>query len=269
MLSLVAKNEKLHPVAVEWDTAAELYEQGRPDYPLELLEHVKTLCEFGETTSIVDLAAGTGKLSRLLVNTGCAVTAVEPSREMRAALSRELPTVTVKGGSAEAIPLDDNSVDVLAVGEAFHWFDGPRAWQELVRIVRPGGLVVAAWLHRNVTDWQQQLLAYLRPYAQAVPNADVDDVDGNRSLQGFPRNEFAPIKPWSIVYEQPYTMSRLRQMYESYSFISLLKTRERNKVLDEIEELVRREAGVEQDEIFSLPLQLATWSTVRLKSRLA
>jgi SAM-dependent methyltransferase len=249
-----------HPTTAGLNWPADLYEQGRPEYPEELLDRLRCLHDLDPSTTVVDLGAGTGKLSRLLTRTGCMVTAVEPSADMRDVLARELPEVTVRGGAAEAIPCDEAAVDVVVAGEAFHWFDAPAAWREISRVLRPGGVVMAAWLHRDVCDWQHELWAYLRPYCQAIPAADVDT---DASLRGFPADEFSSIDRWSMVYEQPYSMSQLRTMYASYSFVMTLPAETRAQVLDGIEEIVRRRLAVVGDLPFPLPLRLETWSAVR------
>lgn len=94
---------------------------------------------------MLDLAAGTGKLTRQLVGLGADVLAVEPLAEMRTELARVVPGVTPVKGTAEAIPLPDASVDSVTVGQAFHWFDAPVAVGEIHRVLRPGGGVGLLW----------------------------------------------------------------------------------------------------------------------------
>jgi len=94
---------------------------------------------------VLDLAAGTGKLTRQLVPFGAEVLAVEPLPEMRAELVRAVPGVTPMEGTAEAIPLPDDSVDAVTVGQAFHWFDAPVAVREIHRVLRPGGGIGLLW----------------------------------------------------------------------------------------------------------------------------
>jgi SAM-dependent methyltransferase len=257
----VTNEQRLHPTARGYNRVAELYEQARPDYPLQLLDHLDALHPITAKSRVLDLGAGTGKLSKLVAQRPCKLTAVEPSAQMLSALSRELPNVNALAGSAEAIPLPDSSVDFVVAGEAFHWFNALLAWQELLRVVAPGGAVFAAWLHRNVADWQQRLIEFLQPHVSTIPIADGLD---NPSLKGFPADDFTAVEPWSIVYEQPYTIGRLRDMYESYSYISVLDEAERQSVLDSIERIVRNALGVTDEAEFPLPLQLQTWSTRRL-----
>ena len=95
--------------------------------------------------TVVDLAAGSGKLTRPLAALGCEVIAIEPVAEMRAAIG---PTARALDGTAEAMPLPDDSADAVTVGQAFHWFDGPKALAEIERVLRPGGALALVWNRR-------------------------------------------------------------------------------------------------------------------------
>src|SRR6185369_2396402 len=126
----------IHEAARGFEHAPRPYEIGRPPYPAEAIERLVTELGIEDGKRVLDLAAGTGKLTRLLVPTGAFVVAVEPVEAMRAALTRSLPEVQALAGTAEAIPLPAASIDAVAVGQAFHWFDGdaPRvasgAWKD-------------------------------------------------------------------------------------------------------------------------------------------
>jgi len=117
--------------------AAADYERGRAGWPTEVAE----VGDLPRSAEVLDLAAGTGKLTRVLARRFARVVAVEPSAEMRALI----PAVETVEGSAEAIPLDDRSVDGVFCGEAFHWFDWPVALREIARVLRPRGALVLAW----------------------------------------------------------------------------------------------------------------------------
>jgi SAM-dependent methyltransferase len=121
-----------------FDPVGEDYERGRAGWPAEVVQGVA-----GDTA--VDLAAGTGKLTRLLVQRFARVVAVEPGEGMRAVLAREVPEAEQIAGSAEAIPLSDRSVDAVLVAEAFHWFDSVDAAREIARVLRPGGTCVVCF----------------------------------------------------------------------------------------------------------------------------
>jgi SAM-dependent methyltransferase len=124
------------------EQAALLYERGRPGYAPELAPYVAEQLGLTPNSRVLDLAAGTGQLSRVLIGR---VVAVEPSAAMRAVLSATVPGVEVLDGVAEHLPLADASVDAAVVGNAFHWFDGPRAVAELTRVIKPGGGLAVVW----------------------------------------------------------------------------------------------------------------------------
>ena len=108
---------------------------------------------------MLDLAAGTGKLTRLLVPTGAAVLAVEPVPEMRAELERRVRGVATLGGTAERIPLADRYVDAVTIGQAFHWFAADAALREIHRVLKPGGGVALIWNARDERDELQAALS--------------------------------------------------------------------------------------------------------------
>ena len=130
----------MHPVAAAgFASAADVYDRARPSYPEEAVAWMAQRCELGEGKTVVDVGAGTGKLTRLLPTTRAHVIAVEPVAEMRA----KLTGVQALDGTAEEIPLPDGSADVITVAQAFHWFDHERALPELHRVLKPGGTFAA------------------------------------------------------------------------------------------------------------------------------
>jgi SAM-dependent methyltransferase len=143
----------LHP-ATHGFTEAERYERGRPDYPPEAIACIVDELGLRPGRTVLDLAAGTGKLTRLLVPSGANVIAVEPIREMR----ERIVGVVALAGTAERIPLTDGFVDAATVGQAFHWFDADAALRELHRVLSPGGGVALIW---NARDERQPLQAAL------------------------------------------------------------------------------------------------------------
>src|SRR5436305_8228763 len=119
----------VHPIArAGFGSAPDAYERGRPDYPDAAIRWLTDRLAVGPGVRVVDLAAGTGKLSRPLVATGAAVVAIEPVEAMRATIGSGIQAVE---GTAESIPLPDDSADVVTVGQAFHWFDGDLALAEI------------------------------------------------------------------------------------------------------------------------------------------
>jgi SAM-dependent methyltransferase len=130
---------------LSFDNVADEYERTRPDYPAALLD----VLPLGADAAVLDIGAGTGKLTRVLAARYREVTAVEPLANMRAILERVLPGVTAFAGSAEQIPLEDASVDGAFAAQAFHWFDKAVALPEIARVLRPGGVFAIVWNDGN------------------------------------------------------------------------------------------------------------------------
>jgi SAM-dependent methyltransferase len=140
----------LHPATHGFELAADAYERGRPDYPAAAIDFLVERLGLRPGRTVLDLAAGTGKLTRLLVPSGAEVIAVEPM--------------------AESIPLADASVDAVTVAQAFHWFRPDEALREIHRVLRPGGGLALVW---NVRDERNALQAaasdIMRPIEEDVP----------------------------------------------------------------------------------------------------
>lgn len=124
---------------------AEAYDRGRPSYPAEAVSWLVG----GEAKVVLELGAGTGKLTRELVAQGHAVYATEPDAAMLALLEAQVPGCSAKVAGAEEIPANDRSVDVVVAAQAFHWFDHDVALPEIARVLKPGGHLALAW---NVFD---------------------------------------------------------------------------------------------------------------------
>jgi SAM-dependent methyltransferase len=158
----------VHGLAAKGFTeGAEAYERGRPGYPSEAIDWLVTELGIGPGATVVDLAAGTGKLSRELAGTGATVVAVEPLERMRALIE---PPIRAVEGTAEEIPLDDALADVVTVAQAFHWFDGERALAEIHRVLRPAGHLALVWNVRLLDDPGQAAIEELiSPYTREIP----------------------------------------------------------------------------------------------------
>jgi SAM-dependent methyltransferase len=149
---------ELHPAARGF-ASADVYERGRPDYPAAAVAAIVDRLGLRPGRTVVDLAAGTGKLTRLLVPSGANVLAVEPVREMRAELERRVPGVLVLAGTAERMPLTDSYVDAVTVAQAFHWFQAKAALAEIYRVLRPDGGLALIWNARDERDPLQAALS--------------------------------------------------------------------------------------------------------------
>src|SRR5581483_1556062 len=141
---------ELHPLAEQFASVADVYERGRPEYAPAVIGALAAELAVGPGDPVLDLAAGTGKLTRALVAFGFEVVAVEPQGPLRAKLAERVGPQRVREGVAEEIPLPDGTMAAVTVADAFHWFDRERALRETRRVLRPGGgLAVIS----TVPDW--------------------------------------------------------------------------------------------------------------------
>jgi SAM-dependent methyltransferase len=159
--------------ATSWAAAAagETYERGRPDYPAAAIALLAERLELGPRTRLADVAAGTGKLTRLLAGLGCRqVVAVEPMAGMRAQIARHGAAISLVAAEVEHLPLATGSLDAVTVAQAFHWFDVPRAAVELARVLGPAGrLAIVTNRPAHTTPWQADLWSTLRRYEALAP----------------------------------------------------------------------------------------------------
>jgi SAM-dependent methyltransferase len=155
-----------------FETVAADYERYRPDYPEEALRWAGERLGLGTGARVLDLGAGTGKLTRGLVALGFEAVAVEPGTPMLDQLRRAVPEAEAYEGPAEAIPLADESVDAAFAGQAFHWFDPQRALPELHRVIRPEGGLALLWNWWDERDPLQAELGRLIGYAGHEPYRD-------------------------------------------------------------------------------------------------
>jgi ubiquinone/menaquinone biosynthesis C-methylase UbiE len=162
---------RIDAAASAFGPAAADYERARPSYPPESIEILRREIGVGVGARVCDLAAGTGKLTRLLVATGADVVAVEPVPGMREQLSEVLPEIEVLDGTAEAIPFGDGAFDAVTVAQAFHWFKFDEALAEIRRVLRPGGGLAILFNQRDervpwvktwndVIEWHSRRISY-------------------------------------------------------------------------------------------------------------
>jgi SAM-dependent methyltransferase len=159
----------VHPsAATGFARSVEAYERARPEYPPAAIAWLAQELDLRPGRTVVDLAAGSGKLTRPLATLGCEVIAIEPVAEMRAAIG---PTARALDGTAEAMPLPDGSADAVTVGQAFHWFDGPKALAEIERVLRPGGALALVWNRRPTesSDLHAAISEIIAPYRGDAP----------------------------------------------------------------------------------------------------
>ncbi len=135
-----------------FSTGSALYERARPGYSPEAVDHLVARLGVVPGRRVLDIAAGTGKLTREIVARGASVVASEPSPSMREVFATAVPGTPQVGATAEALPFADRTFDAVTVAQAFHWFDAPRALAEIARVLRPEGALGLVWNERDESD---------------------------------------------------------------------------------------------------------------------
>jgi SAM-dependent methyltransferase len=234
-------------LGLSFGRVAELYDRVRPQYPEESLDRAQEALELDSSAKILDLAAGTGRLTEALAKRFANVVAVEPDDAMRALIADG----EVLAGSAEAIPLADSSVDAVFVGEAFHWFDAGRAVREIERVLRWRGgvaLISNMWWE-TVPPLPDDALELLRiPY---LASGRADAVATWREV--FDASAFEPLRDETFRWELRADPETLLDLYQTTSSIAALPDEERQSLTAEVRSLL--------DGTYTLPVRTElTWS---------
>lgn len=223
---------------------ADVYERGRPGYPREALAEVLADLEVPPSPTVIDLAAGTGKLTRVLVDLGCKVVAVEPLDGMRRKLAEVVPDAVALDGTAESLPVADQSADAVLVGQAFHWFRVQEAAREIARALRPGGGLVVLWNIARGGDseepWQRDASQVLERHGLGETSPARQFPSGNRTWRiGLAESGlFEPIHDRVVPNTQELTADELMAQFSSWSWIAGLPDEPRAAVLDDIRDVL-------------------------------
>jgi ubiquinone/menaquinone biosynthesis C-methylase UbiE len=154
---------------IGYDKVAKDYDKGRRDYPKEAISILVSVLDLQPKVKVLDLAAGTGKLTKALQSLDLDLCAVEPVAEMRAIFTHHFPNIPILQGIAEAIPLPTASVDVVVVGTAFHWFEGDKALAEIARVLKPRGKLGLIWnVHASEISWVRDVWQVLEKYEKSI-----------------------------------------------------------------------------------------------------
>jgi SAM-dependent methyltransferase len=226
--------------AASFGAAADAYERARPSYPEAAIDWILP----ADARRVLDLGAGTGKLSRHLRARGLEVVAVEPSEGMRAQLSRGLPDVQTLAGSAENIPLDDASVDAVVCGQAWHWFDPARAVPEVARVLKPGGGLGLIWNIRDLRD------PWMNTFSGLEPEHDNSEAESENPSLGSP---FGAVERFDLAWRQSTTAEALIELLASRSYVIVLSQAERGALFDKVRRFLQTDASTAGKAEISVP----------------
>jgi len=228
---IVNRDEASRGPATSFALVAGAYERGRPGYPEEAVRWLT-----GEAPcDVVDLGAGTGKLTRSLVALGHRVTAIEPLPEMLELLPAAAPGAFAVLGSAEIIPLPDASADVVTAAQAFHWFDLPEALPEIARVLRPDGRLALAWNKRDDREpWVAELSKTIG--SETVESGDVETPIEASGL-------FGPVETATFEWAQSLDRALLGDLVLSRSYCAIKPPETRDKILADVERLFDEHAS--------------------------
>jgi SAM-dependent methyltransferase len=219
---IVNRDHKVRGPYTAFADVAGAYERGRPGYPEDAVRWMVG----DEPVDVVDLGAGTGKLTRALVALGHRVVAVEPLDEMRAELEAAVPGAHAVEGRAEAMPLPDGAADVIASAQAFHWFDHDDALPEIARVLRPGGRLALVWNSRDDRDpWMARLSAIIGN--ESIQESDVVPILDESGL-------FRWVETKRFSFEQVLDRDGLLDLVLSRSYLAKLPPVDREPVLDAV-----------------------------------
>jgi len=236
--------------AASFGRAAHSYARFRPSYPAAAVGWLAD----DDATTILDLGAGTGKLTALLVREGREVIAVEPSDGMRAELQRAVPGARALAGTADAIPLPNASVDAVVVAQAWHWFDPTSASHEIARVLRPGGTLGVMW---NVRD---DSVPWMAEFSRIIHAGETLP-----AIHGEPRltAEFGPVSHASFPWTDHVPPTALRELAATRSTLITLPDDVREGFLARVDHLVATDPELAGRDEVAVPYTCKVWRAER------
>lgn len=256
-------NTQMNSIAeVGFGKSAESYVQGRPSYPREAVDWLIEGLRMGAGSRVLELGAGTGKFTELLLPTGAQITALEPVSKMREMFRQKLPQIKIVDGTAESIPFAESTFDFVFVAQSFHWFNGLQAQKEIYRVLRPGGGLGLIWNSRDENlQWVKKLTGLLDPYERGAPRYRT----GNWKVGFECSSQFAPLKRESFTHTHQQTLENFLNRILSISFISVLETHEKQILVDQLKKLILAEVSNPLPEFVELPYITDVYFTNSLK----
>lgn len=248
----------VHDVAQQgFGTTADVYERSRPTYPADAVAWLAEHCRITSGARVCDLAAGTGKLTRLLEPIGARLLAVEPIEGMAAVLRRTCPVVPPVAATAELLPFADGTLDAVTVAQAFHWFDGEVAVPELRRVLRVEGRLglVFNTRERNV-DWADALWSIMDRVEKHAPWHD----QGWREETLEAGHYFGPLHEATFHHEHVLDAEGVLARFAGVSHVAVLPPAEQAAVFDQVRDVLDTHPEIAGRSEFAIPYRVdAYW----------
>ncbi len=245
----------VHDVAAAGFNDPADYEAARPSYPPDAVAWFVEHLRIAPGRRVADVAAGTGKLTRLLVPTGAELLAVEPVSGMRATFHRLLPDVALVAGTAEALPLAAGAFDAMTVAQAWHWFDHERASAEAGRVLRKGGRLGLVWNARDRTEpWVDEVWSIMDRVEKRAPWRDHENWRDSARQAAMPG--FGALHETEFRHAQLITPEGVVQRVASVSHVAVLSEPEREAVLGEVRDVLATHPAVSGRETVEIPYRV-------------
>ncbi len=244
-------------MSLSFGSAAGVYESGRPDYPREAVDWMLAPVRTGRAPRVADVGAGTGKLTRTVVEAGAEVVAIDPDPDMLAALRQHVHGVPTFVGAGERMPLPGSSVDAVLFGQAWHWVDAVAASAEAGRVLRRGGVLGLVWNIRDQSDpWVARLTAAMHgSHAEEMLAGEGPKVSG----------PFEGLEARTWTWTRSLTRAALLDLVASRSYVITASERDRAAILAAVSALFdeRRLTDAAGVEVCDLPYLTHAFRGVR------
>jgi SAM-dependent methyltransferase len=248
----------VHEVASSgFGAEADAYERARPSYPPDAVDWLVDALGITTGRVVADVAAGTGKFTRLLVPTGATIVAVEPVAAMRA----RLPRVPTAAAAAERLPFRHGSLDAIIVAQAFHWFDAAAALAECHRVLVPGGRLGLVWNARDRSvPWVDQVWSIMDRVEKRAPWRVHDEWRESAFVE---TPWFGPLHEATFHHEQLLSPADVVERVRSVSHVAVLPADRQRAVLDEVRTLLRKDPATAGRDQVALPYRVDAYWTER------
>ena len=243
-----------------YDKIAQDYERGRMDYPQEIVPALNTALNLAPGKRVLDLAAGTGKLTKTLKPFRVSLCAVEPVAEMRSIFAQQFPEIPIFEGTAESIPLPSSSIDAVVVGTAFHWFDAERALKEISRVLAPKGSLGLVWnVFDTEVDWVKEIALLFKKYENHRA------LDTGAWKKAFRSNtQFTTLRHKAYRYTFQGTVHDVLARLFSAKVMGTLPVAERDKMINEVLAILDAHPDTRGKTLFEIPYRIEIYCCSKL-----